>query len=178
MTYSATMTEVQYHDPMANSNKFYRAYVMHDADTDDARVLFNWGRIGAKGQFQVLTQPSRDSAVAAADGKISDKRRKGYEPYTTRTLRVVPDDLLELAGVSENVRSHAAAALSADPFARLSADTDRLIRLVTGPTEVQAEAITLRKGLDEQLAALRDSLTSAEGSLELVDDVMAMKLGA
>ena len=53
-----------------------------------------------------------------------------------------------------------------------------LIRLVTGPADVQAEAITLRRDLDEQLSALRASLTQAEGSLELVDDVMAMKLGA
>lgn len=178
MSYTATMTEVQYHDSLANSRKFYRAYVMHDEDTDDSRVLFQWGRIGAKGQFQVLVCPSLASAHSSADGKLHDKKAKGYEPYTERTLKIVPDDLLEHAGVSVNARLQAAAALSADPFARLSADTDRLIRLVTGPTEVQAEAITLRRTLDEQLSALRDSLTSAEGSLELVDDVLAMKLGA
>lgn len=178
MTYAASFEEVQFKDPTRNSHKFYRAYVMHDPDTDDARVLFQWGRIGARGQFQVQVAPSLDSAKAAAVGKLYDKRGRGYESYTKRTLKVVPEDLLREAGVNENARSQAVAALSADPFARLSADTDRLIRLVTGPSEVQAEAITLRRGLDEQLSALRTSLTQAEGSLELVDDVLAMKLGA
>lgn len=178
MSYSATMEEVQYSDPRANSNKFYRAYVITNEDGSDCRVLFNWGRIGAKGQFQVQVAHSPEGARSAAAGKIYDKTRKGYEPFTTRELRVVPDDLLEHAGVNENARSQAAAALSKDPFAKVEADTDRLIRLVTGPSEVQAEAITLRKGLDEQLSALKARLTQAEGSLELVDDVMAMKLGA
>lgn len=178
MTYTAQMTEVQYQDPAANSNKFYRAYVLHDEDTDDSRVLFNWGRIGANGQFKVLVQPSLQSAQSAADGKISDKVRNGYRDSAERTLRVVPDDLLAAAGVNENARSQAEVALSRDPFARIEADTDRLIRLVTGPAEVQAEAITLRHTLDEQMLALKARLTQAEGSLELVDDVLAMKLGA
>lgn len=178
MTYTASFEEVQYKDPRANSNKFYRAYVLHDAESDDARVLFNWGRIGAKGQFQVLTAPSLASAQASASGKLHDKRAKGYESYTERTLTVVPDDLLAAAGVSANARSQAQARLSADPVARIAADTDRLIRMVTGPAEVQSEAITLRRDLDGQLTALRASLMQAEGSLELVDDVMAMKLGA
>lgn len=178
MTYSAKFEEVQYKDPTRNSNKFYRCYVLHDEDTDDSRVLYQWGRIGATGQFQVHVAPSLESAEAAAKGKLHDKVRKGYEPYTERELRVVPDDLLAHAGVGENARSQAAAVLSKDPFARLSADTDRLIRLVTGPVEVQAEAITLRRDLDGQLSALRASLTQAEGSLELVDDLLSMKLGA
>lgn len=178
MTYSAYVQQVDYRDDRANSNKFYRAYVMQADDGSDFRVLFNWGRQGAKGQFQVLTVPSEHAAVNAADGKINDKIRKGYDGLTRRELRVVPDDLLAAAGVNENARSQAAAAISKDPFARLGADTDRLIRLVTGPAEVQAEAITLRKDLDQQLSALKASLTQAEGSLELVDDVMAMKLGA
>lgn len=178
MTYTATVTEVAYRDPSVNSNKFYRTYVLHDVDTDDSRVLFNWGRQGAKGQFQVLVQPTYQAAISAAYGKLSDKRRKGYQSVgEPRELRVVPDDILQLAGVSENARSQAVAALSSDPFARLSADTDRLIRLVTGPREVQGEAITLRRGLDEQLHALRSSLTQAEGALELVDDVLFAKLG-
>lgn len=178
MSYSGYVTEVAYRDDYANSNKFYRAYVMSSDDGTDHRVLFNWGRQGAKGQFQVLTVPTEYAAVNAADGKINDKVRKGYGDMTRRELRVIPDDLLQAAGVNENARSAAAAALSKDPFAKVEADTDRLIRLVTGPAEVQAEAITLRKSLDESLAELRTRLTAAEGSLELVDDVMAMKLGA
>lgn len=178
MTYSATMTEVQYTDPLANSHKFYRAYVLHDTDTDDARVLYNWGRIGATGQFQVSVQPGVEAAQRTADGKISDKVRKGYRDTANRVLRIVPVDLLEHAGISDNVRSQAAAALTKDPFARLGADTDRLIRMVTGPADVQMEAITLKRDLDEQLAALKVSLMQAEGSLELAGDVLSMKLGA
>lgn len=178
MTYSATMTEVQYRDPVANSSKFYRAYVLHDPDTDDARVLFNWGRIGAKGQFQVLSQPDSHAAHMTANGKISDKVRKGYGGLTRRELRVVPDDLLAAAGVNEAARAQAVSALSKDPFASLEAGTDRLIRLVTGPADVQSEAITLKASLDDQLTALRARLTQAEGSLELATDVLAMKMGA
>lgn len=177
MTYTATMTEVTYQDPSANSNKFYRAYVLHDEDSGDARVLFNWGRIGAHGQFKVLVQPEIGSATTTAAGKIYDKQRKGYSDARTRELRVVPDDLLREAGVNESARAASAAALSKDPFAKMEADTDRLIRLVTGPAEVRAEAITLKGDLDAQLEALRNRLTQAEGSLELATDVLSMKLG-
>lgn len=177
MSYTAYVQQVDYRDPMANSNKFYRAYVMQNDDGTDFRVLFNWGRQGAKGQFQVLTVPSEHGAQNAADGKINDKIRKGYGDLTRRELRVVPDDLLQQAGVNEAARAASASALSKDPFASLEAGTDRLIRLVTGPAEVQGEAITLKATLDDQLAALRTRLMQAEGSLELATDVLSMKLG-
>jgi predicted DNA-binding WGR domain protein len=176
MTYSATVTEVTYTDTLANSNKFYRAYVIVDEDGTDQRVLFNWGRIGATGQFKV--QVAHGDAHAMASGKIYDKQRKGYGDLKTRELRVVPDDLLQHAGINESARAASAAALSKDPFASLEAGTDRLIRLVTGPTEVQGEAITLKATLDDQLSALRTRLIQAEGSLELATDVLAMKMGA
>lgn len=178
MTYSATVTTVNYRDTNANSNKFYRAYFLHDPEADDFRVLFNWGRQGAKGQFQVRTCYSREDAIEVAEGKLYDKERKGYGDRTTRELSVVPDDLLAAAGVNESARTAAAAALSKDPFARIEADTDRLIRLVTGPAEVASEAITLKGDLDAQLAELRTRLLQAEGSLELATDVLSMKLGA
>jgi predicted DNA-binding WGR domain protein len=178
MTYSATVTEVTYRDSLANSNKFYRAYVISDEDGNDARVLFNWGRIGATGQFKVQTCATADQADTMASGKIYDKQRKGYGDPSTRYLKVTPDDLLQHAGVNEGARSQSRAALSKDPFAALDAGTDRLIRLVTGPAEVQHEAITLKATLDDQLAALRIRLTQAEGSLELATDVLSMKLGA
>lgn len=178
MTYSATVTTVNYRDVNANSNKFYRAYAIVSEDGSDARVLFNWGRQGAKGQFQLHTCYGGQDAAAMAEGKIYDKERKGYGDRSVRTLAVVPDDLLALAGVNESARTAAAAALSKDPFAALEAGTDRLIRLVTGPAEVQSEAITLKGDLDAQLAELRKRLTQAEGSLELATDVLSMKLGA
>lgn len=178
MSYKAVVTEVRYVDPSANSSKFYRAYALSAEDGSDFRVLYNWGRIGAKGQFSQAIMPTEDAAMSAAAGKIMDKERKGYDGRSIRELRVVPDDLLEQAGVSSNARSQAAAALSKDPFASLEAGTDRLIRLVTGPADVQSEAIMLKRTLDDQLAALRNRLTQAEGSLELAADVLSMKLGA
>lgn len=177
MTYTAEMTEVRYEDHTANSHKFYRAYVLVDLDQNDYRVLFNWGRIGAKGQFKVQTCYGPQDAYEMASGKLYDKKRKGYEDHATRELSVVPDDLLREAGVNEAAREAAMQALSRDPFASLEAGTDRLIRLVTGPAEVQGEAITLKATLDDQLIALRTRLMQAEGSLELATDVLSMKLG-
>lgn len=177
MSYSATVTEVTYRDTLANSNKFYRAYVLRSEDGTDERVLFNWGRIGATGQFKVQVAHA-GTAASMAEGKIYDKERKGYTDRAVRELRVVPDDLLAAAGVNESARASSAAALSKDPFASLEAGTDRLIRLVTGPADVQSEAITLKATLDDQLSALRTRLLQAEGSLELATDVLAMKMGA
>jgi predicted DNA-binding WGR domain protein len=177
MSYSATVTTVTYRDPSANSNKFYRAYVLSSEDGNDHRVLFNWGRQGANGQFKVQVCYGQQDALAMADGKIYDKQRKGYGDLTTRELSIAPADLLASAGVSHEARDAALTALSKDPFAALEAGTDRLIRLVTGPADVQHEAITLKATLDDQLAALRIRLIQAEGSLELATDVLSMKLG-
>jgi predicted DNA-binding WGR domain protein len=180
MSWQARVREVRY--SAGNSHKFYRTYVMWN-DTGEARLLYNWGRIGANGQFKaepLAIGGSLQVAQNLANQKLSEKMGKGYLHEKDWSLPVVSEELLAKASVTvtANERSQAEERLKVDVFGRFAADADKVIRIVTGPSALTAEAVTLRSGLQEQLAELRRRLTEAEGQMELIDDVVAMKASA
>lgn len=184
MSYTARMTELRYIDSnfgQRGSNKYYRVYVLEGQDEHDGdnRVVFQWGRWGSKGQTKVERTEFPETAAQLAAEKLEAKTKKGYDvSRSMQRFDVVPPDILELAAVDANVRSQAEKRLEVDSFARFAADSDKLIRLLTGPTELSAEAVVLHSTLSEQLDALRRSLTDAEGRMELIEDVRAMKANA
>lgn len=174
MTYQAQVQEVQFQDPGHNSNKFYRAYVLWDDDTNDHRVLFQWGRIGSKGQSQVHVCTSKGMAEGMAEGKIYDKRRKGYELNYKRELPAVPPDLLHLAGVSADANGRSQR--PTDPITVLLMDIDTARRLAMGDSDDVTKAVVMRSSLNDQLTALRASVSEAEGQVEVVDMLLGAKL--
>jgi hypothetical protein len=60
---------------------------------------------------------------------------------------------------------------------RISIDSDRAIRLLTGPKEVQVEAIALAKSLRVSLDLLRKTVLESEGRVDLVQELLASKVG-
>lgn len=68
------MTYLELSEDGGGSHKFYEVIV---AGTE---VTITYGRIGEPGQTKVTTFPSEAKAQAAADKKIGEKARKGYEP--------------------------------------------------------------------------------------------------
>lgn len=178
MTWSAACTEVTY--SAGTSNKFYRTYLMIDADSGDVQVLFNWGRIGATGQFKAEKFNNHSVAGAAVDKKLSEKAAKGYGGERYWRLPIVPEELLGKCDVQLGTaeRKELDTRLEHDDFGRFAAEADKLIRVVTGPDPLGGEAIVLRSTLQEQLDALRTRLMEAEGQMELIIDVMEMKVNA
>ncbi len=176
MTYQAHVTEIAYRDSSRNSDKYYRAYTVYDEDTCDYRVVFQWGRQGARGQSQVVLMHDIHSATAAVNRKLADKQSNGYEPVYSKQLPGVSADILELAGLSAdqaaNVRSQ-----QADPVKVLLVDIDTCRRLAMGDSTQVTEAVVMRRSLKEQLDALRSSVAEAEGQVEVVDMVLGAKLG-
>lgn len=175
MTYEAHVTEVQYSDPNRNSNKFYRAYHLWDEETLDHRVLFQWGRIGSKGQSQVHVCTAEYQAQSMVDGKIQDKENKGYQETYSKKLPGVSTDLLALAGISQaaNGRSQ----VVTEPIKVLLIDIDTCRRLAMGDSEDVTKAVVMRHSLNDQLTALRNSVEEAAGQVEIVDIVLGAKLG-
>lgn len=175
MTYSAEVTEVAHVDHAHNHDKYYRVYILSDDDAGDYRVVFQWGRRGSKGQSQNSVYANRGQAQAAARQKLNSKTDKGYVESYHRELPGVSNDILDLAGVNrfqiEIEKPHA------DPFVRISLDVDRCRRLAMGDESDVVEAITVRKTLVEQLAELRTSVARAEGEVEIVDMLLAAKVG-
>jgi predicted DNA-binding WGR domain protein len=158
-----------------DSNKFYRVYeIQNDEEPFDFRILYNWGRWGATGQFKV---DASAGAQTAAWTKAEEKQRKGYERMRRDTLPVIPADILERAGtVATASNGRSPAPVSADPFDALAADADRLIRLITGPAELSPEVVVLHSDLRSRLAELRARLADSEGRMELIADVFAAKV--
>lgn len=175
MTYEANVTEVQYSDPNRNSNKFYRAYRIWDDETMDQRVVFQWGRIGSKGQSQVHVCTAEYQATQMIEGKISDKERNGYRETYSKTLPGVSNDLLALAGISAAANGRSQAPV--EPIKVLLIDIDTCRRLAMGDFQDVTKAVVMRRSLADQLAALRASVTDAEGQVEVVDMVLGAKLG-
>jgi predicted DNA-binding WGR domain protein len=172
MSYTATYELLTKRDEDRNSDKFYRSYVLHNSETGDWRVLFNWGRNGTNGQFQVVTASGKTNAVMISMRKIDSKLRAGYTVVSNGEMSAVADDLLDHAGV--NVRSQPPNIGLAE---RISIDSDRAIRLLTGPKEVQVEAIALAKSLRVSLDLLRKTVLESEGRVDLVQELLASKVG-
>jgi predicted DNA-binding WGR domain protein len=175
MSYTAEVTEVQYQDRARNSDKFYRVYLLSDDENSDYRVVFQWGRRGARGQSQNSVYPTRSQAEAAAATKMRSKTDKGYVESYHRELPGVSDDVLELAGVNRFATKTEQP--NPDPFVRLTLDVDRCRRLAMGDETEVVEAITVRRTLLDQLAELRTSVSRAEGEVEIVDMLLAAKVG-
>lgn len=182
MTMQADVREVRC--TTGNHFKFYRAYVMYDDDAGEYRTLFNWGKIGANGQYQAHGAATRSAAEFLArkklESKLSGRGSSQYVHHSERHLDVVPEDLLEHAIVArdDNARSQQAERIKVDAHARFAADADTLIRLVSGPAGLTGEVVALRSSLQEQLDELRSRLTESEGQMELINDVVAMKASA
>ena len=71
---------VTYHDSGANSHKFYRTYAV------GRLAIFQWGRVGAVGQWSGVRCASEHAASLAARGKISEKESRGYGDLQTITF--------------------------------------------------------------------------------------------
>ena len=175
MSYTAEVTEVHFTDHAHNHDKYYRVYILSDHDNSDYRTVFQWGRRGSKGQSQNSVYPTEHQARTAAHVKLTSKTDKGYVETYHKELPGVSDDVLELAGVNRFATKTEQP--SADPFVRISLDVDRARRLAMGDEAEVVEAITLRKGLLDQLAELRTSVSKAEGEVEIVDMLLAAKVG-
>ena len=176
MTYQAEVTELQYQDSARNSSKFYRAYHIWDDEALDHRVVFQWGRIGSKGQSQVLIVHTEGQAAITVSGKLRDKQDKGYRTVYDKTLPGVSLDLLHLAGITETAA--AANVRSQDPVKVLLVDVDTCRRLAMGDGADVTKAVVMRRSLAEQLDALRASVQDAEGQVEVVDMVLNAKLAS
>jgi len=173
--YQAQITEVQYQDVNRNSDKFYRCYRLWDDETGDHRVVFQWGRRGAKGQSNVnVTGSERESRLLIAR-KLDEKLGKGYHHAYANDLPGVPADILHLAGINTD-RSVQAASRPQDPFVRIAVDVDTCRRLAMGDQSEVTKAVVMRKSLQEQLEALRTSVSNAEGQVEVVDMILSAKV--
>lgn len=179
MSYQAHVTEVHYTDTARNSDKYYRVYRLWDGEEHgdgDHRVVFNWGRRGAKGQSSVQVFPNARSAQLAVLKKLSEKTAKGYREVYDKELPGVDHDVMAMAGINDFGRR--TNVVSENPFVRISVEVDTIRRLAMGDQDDVVEAITKRSGLLAQLDELRTSVLRAEGEVEIVDMILGAKVGA
>lgn len=74
MTITVQYVTLEFNDPGANSHKFYRCY-----SSDDGVAVFQWGRVGAVGQWSAQKLGSAARAISEADDKALEKQSKGYQ---------------------------------------------------------------------------------------------------
>jgi predicted DNA-binding WGR domain protein len=167
MTYSGSLVELRFNDDYANSHKFYRIYTIADEEKRDYRTLFNWGRIGSKGQFKVTLHRSEREMQLHADEQQRIKELKGYERHAIIDKTRWGPELLSHAGVNDATPTPVAE----DPMtvAAVKIDMERALRLATGPPADQAVAVSVAKDIHQRLSALREVVTSLEGQVEMVD---------
>ncbi|HEU0130790.1 MAG TPA: WGR domain-containing protein [Mycobacteriales bacterium] len=90
MTYQVSAQELRC--TTGTSNKFYRTYVVDRGD--EAVAVFQHGRIGTYGRFQIGGTPAMEIAAK----KRRQKRSKGYQPHASRAFDIDPqafDDAYE-----------------------------------------------------------------------------------
>lgn len=81
--------ELVYDNPSANSHKFYALYLI--TDSVGWKVITQWGRVGANGQFRIEYFSSSGSAQDFFDRTAWQKQQKGYEVVRRRTFDINED---------------------------------------------------------------------------------------
>jgi predicted DNA-binding WGR domain protein len=71
---AAEKTYLELSEEQGASHKFYEITV------EGTQITIRYGRIGDRGRFQTSNYPTPEKAQAAAQKKIKEKMRKGYEP--------------------------------------------------------------------------------------------------
>jgi predicted DNA-binding WGR domain protein len=175
MSYTGHVVELRFQG--GTSNKFYRIYRIVDVHAGMYYVLLNWGRWGATGQFKTETFSDEEGMRFFGTRKIAEKLAKGYEHIRETELPIVPADLLDRlsANLPTDVTPEVAAV---DLFASFAGDADRLVRMVTGPAELSADAVVLHADLKSRLAELSRRLEESTGQLEFIEDIITMKANA
>lgn len=179
---TVTATTVTYHDSAANSHKFYRTYVVDDI------AIFQWGRIGASGQWSAGTYGGMLGADNAARSKINEKINGGYGDRTTVTFdyrgRLDPNDKDTLKPLHDLVLTQAAArparpAPAPAPPSPVPAALDRhgeftaralaaVTLAVTDPNAAMVELALLR----EQWEELQEIHERAESYLQTLNSML------
>ncbi len=107
-----TVNTLEYDDQSqgGTSFKFYRSYV-----SDDGRVLYQYGRIGAVGQWSWKDAfASRAAAEHVAQGQLQSKQNKGYLHKSRRNIRVPSEWMDKTAGTALRRLLHDAAVNGTD----------------------------------------------------------------
>jgi predicted DNA-binding WGR domain protein len=172
-------------DPATNADKWYQ--VVHvDAPTD--AVLIGYGRTGAAGRW--IANPG---SVNAAIEKTQAKVKRGYQitskervqfgnlplPARLEYYSAFPEDAQrpDVVDGPTVVTTPTPAPPGFTPFESFSAQVATLTRTLSFAPELTPEHVVERSKLVEQLDALRNALHHAEGELDLVNDLIAMKGG-
>lgn len=117
MTLTAvTCTTLEFNDDQANSHKFYRVY------TCGSWTVFQWGRVGAVGQWSGSEHSSSASAKVAANDQLHAKKSKGYAlvgvalfDHDESKLSVDKDDLTPLDAGRRRAQASSAQPAPATP---------------------------------------------------------------
>lgn len=175
MSHTGHLWELRYTE--GSSFKFYRVYTIENAEAGDYRVLFQWGRIGTRGQSKVETFSSPGAMTTLAVEKRDEKRRKGYEIVHQSALQFVPPDVLKAAAVNERYQVQSQQVVDTNLIAAMMSKLDGAVRLATGTTDDQAQAVVVSQDLRSNLDDLRKQVLELEAGVEVLDDLIVHHLG-
>lgn len=167
------MVEMRFTDE--RSNKFWAKYDLHDP-MGRIVTVYNWGRIGATGQFKVTS--GHDFAP-----KIEEKLRKGYEHAGTVTNQELPESFFGAmvrqqieAALIQNGRNQGVEP-APDPvnvFDQAQALVQKTIAHASSGGD-DAEAVMLHHELSTKVAELRASLDQVEAGAEVAEAAVRAK---
>lgn len=169
---------VELHFIDERSNKFWSKYDLRDPYGRNVTV-YNWGKIGAGGQYKV-------AAGIDYTAKVDEKRRKGYEQVEAQTGRdysesVFPSVVREQieAALIQNGRSRGRGVVETEPepvnlFDQAQALVQKTItQASTGGDD--AEAVLLHHELSSKVAELRAELDRVEAGAEVAEAAVRAK---
>jgi predicted DNA-binding WGR domain protein len=144
MMSNVTVFTATYVDPDANANKFYRTYAV------GRWAVFQWGRIGAAGQFKVTDRANHVTAKNVARNQVQTKLDKGYAWQANDTFdfnESIFDDAHPHPGKLASACAKLAAAYRHDAY--------------TIPTPTPAPEPTEPEGAPDRMAALAQRALAA-----------------
>jgi len=172
---------VEYVDPDANSNKFYRVVIGWNEMAQDGRILYEWGRIGTAGQCRLDLDTNLQRLIRLGQHKMNQKIAKGYTVTKEggMTLRFPSSDYDRL-GI--NVRAiHLVQNLDAEKekiptLNDVATAVEKAMQLATADDSVDmvTAAITSAE-MKSGIQTLQDKLNELKAQAEFADIAMHAK---
>jgi predicted DNA-binding WGR domain protein len=170
---------VTYKDPDANADKWYEAVVLWNDALGDNRVVFRWGRYGAKGSSKSSIFPNSAHAEYEANKQINAKLRKGYEwAQVWETLD--PEELLEvlqIAGVNTNIEVIPKITVDGGvTFEEMSTLVGNLLTNAIGKDNDAGDVAVEAATVNAKFAVLREQYENLQSEVEFVNTAVRSRM--
>lgn len=174
-----TVIGLEYHDPDANSHKFYNVAILCNDTLGDYRVVTRYGRVGSNGQCGSKMVSSQAHADHYAHRRADSKMNKGYV-VVSNGWEVMRENMLRNylhdAGVNTRVQPKVVIDDEGVTFDEMSKMVDGLLSAAVAQDADPGDVIVAASTVNAKFAVLREQVEDLEAQIEFANTAVRSRL--